>query len=149
MDGGIADASETDEVAPPRLRSGLLNRRSFLFGSAVSLGALGLAGCVSDGMSLAEAQKIYGPAPDEKFPIPAVDVSKIDPKYYRRTVHYDSDEAAGTIIVDPGKYYVTASKATETPPAMAPMSAAKGSCGTARLMSGARRNGPSGRRPRR
>ena len=49
---------------------------------------------------------MYGPVPEEKFPIPAVDVSKIDPKYYRRTVKYDTDEAAGTIIVDPGKYYV-------------------------------------------
>ena len=49
---------------------------------------------------------LYGPVPDEKFPIPAVDVSKIDPKYYRRTVRYDSKEAPGTIIVDPGNYYV-------------------------------------------
>jgi lipoprotein-anchoring transpeptidase ErfK/SrfK len=105
-DGEIAGAGETGEVARPRLGSGLLNRRSFLFGATVSLSALGLAGCASDGMSLAEAQKVYGPAPDEKFPIPAVDVSKIDPKYYRRTVHYDSDEAPGTIIVDPKNYYV-------------------------------------------
>src|SRR5271155_604499 len=76
MDGGIADAGEIDEVARLGLRSGLLNRRSFLFGSAVGLGARGLAGGVSDGMSLAEAAKLYGPAPDEKFPIPAVDVGK-------------------------------------------------------------------------
>ena len=107
MDGGIADAGERDEAARPGLRSGLLNRRSFLFGSAAGLGALGLTGCaVTDGMSLAEAAKLYGPAPDEKFPIPAVDVSKIDPKYYRQTVRYDSDEAPGTIIVDPKNYYV-------------------------------------------
>ena len=86
---------------------GCLNRRSFLFGSAVGLGALGLAGCVtSDGMSRAEAAKLYGPVPDEKFPIPAVDVSKLDPKYYRRTVRYDTKEAPGTIIVDPSNYYV-------------------------------------------
>jgi lipoprotein-anchoring transpeptidase ErfK/SrfK len=104
IDGGIAGVAKTDEV--PGLRPGLIDRRSFLFGSAVSLGALGLAGCVSDGMSLAEAEKLYGPAPDEKFPIPAVDVTKIDPKYYRRTVKYDTQEAPGTIIVDPGKYYV-------------------------------------------
>jgi lipoprotein-anchoring transpeptidase ErfK/SrfK len=101
VDGGIAD-----EATPLGLRSGLLNRRSFLFGSAVAVGALGLTGCVSDGMSLAEAAKLYGPEPDEKFPIPAVDVSKIDPKYYRRTVPYDTKEAAGTIIVDPSNYYV-------------------------------------------
>jgi lipoprotein-anchoring transpeptidase ErfK/SrfK len=105
-DGGIADAGEMDAAARLGLRSGLLDRRSFLLGSAAGLGALGLAGCVSDGMSLAEAAKLYGPAPDEKFPIPAVDVSKIDPKYYRRTVKYDSNEATGTLIIDPSKYYV-------------------------------------------
>ena len=105
-ESGIADGGEMDEVARLGLRSGLLNRRSFLVGSAVGLGALGLAGCASDGMSLAEAAKLYGPAPDEKFPIPAVDVTKIDPKYYRRTVRYDTAEAPGTIIVDPRNYYV-------------------------------------------
>jgi lipoprotein-anchoring transpeptidase ErfK/SrfK len=105
-DGRIADAGASDEGARLGLRSGLLNRRAFLLGSAVGLGALSLAGCASDTMSLAEAQALYGPQPDEKFPIPAVDVSKIDPKYYRRVVNYDSSEAAGTIIVDPSNYYV-------------------------------------------
>jgi lipoprotein-anchoring transpeptidase ErfK/SrfK len=106
MDRGMADVGEIDERTLPQLRLGLLNRRSFLLGSAVGLGALGLAGCAADGISRAEAEKLYGLAPDEKFPIPAVDVSKIDPKYWRRTVRYDSNEAPGTIIVDPGKYYV-------------------------------------------
>ena len=107
MDRGIADAGEMGEGALLGLRSGLLDRRSFLLGSAAGLGALGLAGCATtDGMSRAEAEKVYGPVPDEKFPIPAVDVTKIDPKYYRKTVRYASDEAPGTIIVDPGKYYV-------------------------------------------
>ncbi|GAC1561331.1 MAG: L,D-transpeptidase [Beijerinckiaceae bacterium] len=108
INGGNADAGEGDAVALLGLRSGRPNRRSFLFGSAIGLGALGLAGCAtSDGMmSLAEAAKVYGPVPDEKFPIPAVDVSKIDPKYYRRTVRYDTKEAPGTIIVDPRNYFV-------------------------------------------
>jgi lipoprotein-anchoring transpeptidase ErfK/SrfK len=83
-----------------------ISRRFFLLGSAAGLGALGLAGCASDGMSLAEAQKLYGPVPEEKFPIPAADVSKVDPKYWRRVVAYDSDEAPGTIVVDPKNYYV-------------------------------------------
>jgi lipoprotein-anchoring transpeptidase ErfK/SrfK len=107
MDGANADAGEMDEMASLGRQPGLINRRSFLFGSAVSVGALGLAGCATfDGMGLAEAAKVYGPVPDEKFPISAVNISKVDPKYYRRTVGYDAKEAPGTIIVDPGKYYV-------------------------------------------
>ena len=86
---------------------GRLSRRSFLAGTSAGLGALGLAGCVaSDGALRAEAAKIYGPMPEEKFPIPATDISKVDPKYFRRTVPYETKEAAGTIIVDPANYYV-------------------------------------------
>ncbi|WP_294536167.1 L,D-transpeptidase [uncultured Rhodoblastus sp.] len=107
MDDGMADAGESSEGVLPRFQSVRLDRRSFLFGSAAGLGALGLAGCATtDGMGRAEAAKLYGPVPDEKFPIPAVDVSKLDPKYYRRVVRYDSKEAPGTIIVDPGNHYV-------------------------------------------
>ncbi len=84
-----------------------LNRRSFLVGSAASLGALGLGGCVTtDDMGRMEAMALYGPVPDKKFPIPAADISKVDPKYFRKKVRYDSKEAPGTIIVDPGNYYV-------------------------------------------
>ncbi|MEE1613413.1 L,D-transpeptidase family protein [Microvirga sp. CF3016] len=107
IDGRNADAGKSDDAALLGHRAGLLSRRSFLVGSAAGIGALGLAGCVTtDGMSLAEARQVYGPVPDEKFPIPAIDVSKVDPKYYRRTVRYDTKEAPGTIIVDPGNYYV-------------------------------------------
>ncbi len=106
-DDGIADAGERNEAALPGLQPGRLNRRSFLLGSAAGVGALGLAGCVeSDSMSRTEAAKLYGPVPNEKFPIPAVDVSKIDPKYFRQTVRYDTKEAPGTIIIDPGKYHL-------------------------------------------
>ena len=95
------------EAALRGLRSGFFDRRSFLFGSAIGLGTLGLAGCAgSDDGSLAEAAKLYGPVADKRFPIPAVDVSKVNPKYFRTTVRYDSKEAPGTIIVDPGNYYV-------------------------------------------
>ncbi|KMO12532.1 L,D-transpeptidase [Methylobacterium indicum] len=91
----------------PTPRAGLLDRRAFLAGSAASLGALGLAGCATtDGMSFAQASALYGPVPTEKFPIPATDISKLDPKYYRRTVQYASKEAPGTIVVDPKNYYV-------------------------------------------
>jgi lipoprotein-anchoring transpeptidase ErfK/SrfK len=105
--GKNAGAAGTGEAGLIERRAGLLSRRSFLAGSAAGIGSLALAGCVtSDGMSLAEARQVYGPVPDEKFPIPAIDVSKVDPKYFRRTVRYDTKEAPGTIIVDPGNYYV-------------------------------------------
>jgi lipoprotein-anchoring transpeptidase ErfK/SrfK len=103
MNRGNANAGARDEAALHG--SGLLNRRSFLVGSAVGLGTLGLAGCATiDDMS--EAKKIYGPVADKRFDIPAVDVSKLDAKYVRRTVRYDSKEAPGTIVVDPRNYYV-------------------------------------------
>ncbi|MEP9354622.1 L,D-transpeptidase [Xanthobacter sp. KR7-65] len=107
-DDGIAAAGAGEDGARGRaFGPGVLSRRSFLVGSAVSFGALGLAGCASmDGMSLAEAQQVYGPVPTEKFPIPAVDVNKVNPKYFRRTVAFESKEAPGTIVVDPGNYYV-------------------------------------------
>lgn len=87
--------------------AGLMNRRSFLVGSAAVVGAVGLAGCTSlEGMSRAEAERVYGPLPDERFAVPAVNLNKVDPKYLRRTVRYASTEAVGTIIVDPRHYYV-------------------------------------------
>lgn len=93
--------------ASSRSAAALPSRRLFLLAGAGSLAALGLSGCaITDGMSLAEAEKLYGAVPDKKFPIPASDISQLDPKYYRRTVSYDSNEAPGTIIVDPRNYYV-------------------------------------------
>jgi lipoprotein-anchoring transpeptidase ErfK/SrfK len=86
--------------------AGSLSRRSFLAGSALTLGAVGLGGCASDTLLLAEAAKTYGPMPDEKFAIPAVDISKVNPKYYRQLVRYETREAPGTIVVDPRNYYV-------------------------------------------
>jgi lipoprotein-anchoring transpeptidase ErfK/SrfK len=88
------------------VQSGRFSRRSFLFGSAAGLSTLALAGCSGAVMSLAEAERVYGPVPDERFPIPAVNLAKVDPKYFRRTVRYDSMEAVGTIIVDPRNHFV-------------------------------------------
>ena len=81
----------SNRFAPGDIRhERLFNRRTFLRGSVASLGALSLAGCATgDYMSLAEAEKVYGPVPSEKFPIPAVDVRKVDPKFFRKTVRYD------------------------------------------------------------
>ena len=116
MDERIADSGEGNAEAPQGLAPGRLNRRSFLVGSAAGLGAAGLgaaglgaaglAGCASDDMGRAEAAKFYAAVPSEKYPIPAVDIGKLHPKYFRKTVRYETKEAPGTIIVDPANYYV-------------------------------------------
>jgi lipoprotein-anchoring transpeptidase ErfK/SrfK len=107
MKDNCAGVGEKNDGVLQKRLSAPLDRRSFLFGSAVGLGALGLGGCVgSDDLSRAEAAKLYGPVPNERFPIPAVDVSRLDPKYVRRKVPYDSREAPGTIIIDPANHYV-------------------------------------------
>lgn len=97
-----------DGIAAPckAVEQGRVSRRGFLGGSAASLCALGLTGCVSDGLSQAEIDRMYAAVPDKKFPIPKADVSAVDRKYYRQKVAFDSKEAAGTIIVDPANYYV-------------------------------------------
>ena len=90
-----------------RTRTTPMGRRGFLLGSAAALGTLALSGCTTiKALSMAEAEQVYGPLPDERFPIEAVNLNKVAPKYWRRTVRYDSAEAPGTIIVDPRNYYV-------------------------------------------
>ena len=100
------DSAVDGGTMEPRVRSAGMSRRMFLAGSAAIVGAIGLAGCASSGMSMAEAERIYGPLPNERFPVPGVNLSKVDPKYLRRTVRYASNEAVGTLIVDPKHYYV-------------------------------------------
>ena len=75
-----------------------MTRRVFLAGSAAALGAAALAGCSTAGMSFAEAERVYGPLPDERFPVPAVNINKVNPKYLRRTVRHASNEAVATPI---------------------------------------------------
>ncbi|MBH0239830.1 L,D-transpeptidase [Methylobrevis albus] len=44
---------------------------------------------------------MYGPKLDEPFPLPAIDIRRIDPVYWRQQVSYTSAYAPGTIVVDP------------------------------------------------
>lgn len=43
---------------------------------------------------------MYGPKPDERFPLPATDITKVDSKFFRQQVRYDTPERPGTIVVD-------------------------------------------------
>lgn len=43
---------------------------------------------------------MYAPVQGEKFPVPAPDLKKIEPQFYRKEVAYQSGENPGTLIVD-------------------------------------------------
>lgn len=84
--------------------SALLSRRAFVAGLPLFLGA-----CATGGRSPGDFAapvdpayvEMYAALPDEKFPVPAIDVSKIDPKFLRQIVAYNGPETPGSIVVDP------------------------------------------------
>jgi lipoprotein-anchoring transpeptidase ErfK/SrfK len=51
---------------------------------------------------------IYGPVPGEPFPVPALNLSVVNPAFLRSVVAYPGREPAGTIIVDPQSRYLYA-----------------------------------------
>jgi lipoprotein-anchoring transpeptidase ErfK/SrfK len=81
------------------------SRRGFLAGAA-SLAALSLAGCATQRMRIEMPQfsqyylDMYGPIPDEKFPVPAIDLTKLDPDMFRTDVPDPTGERPGTIVVN-------------------------------------------------
>ncbi|WP_460078913.1 L,D-transpeptidase [Roseibium sp. LAB1] len=94
----------------------MLNRRLFLASTAAAL-ATGCASSQRTGQLASgptytangpggpvrispEYLQMYRAMPEEPYPIPAVDLSRINPVYYRQMVDYAAPEPAGTIIVD-------------------------------------------------
>jgi len=85
-----------------------ITRRIFLLSGV----GLALSACVQDGTEegiVAEpagsglaslTNTSYGARPDEPYPIPAVDLKKLKPKYRRRIVDFPTAEVPGTIVVD-------------------------------------------------
>jgi lipoprotein-anchoring transpeptidase ErfK/SrfK len=95
----------THSAAPS---SSLLTRRALITGAA----GLALAGCTT-GTARRPGPVVAGPSaidpyylamyaamPQEKFPIPAVDLRKLDPVYFRQVVDYPTQERPGTLVVD-------------------------------------------------
>lgn len=90
-------------------------RREFLTGAA-SLSALVLTGCATTNMEPppvpAQPQfdpfyvNMYGPLPNEKHPVPAVDLRHLKPEYYRRVVDDPTGERPGTLVVDTASRYL-------------------------------------------
>jgi lipoprotein-anchoring transpeptidase ErfK/SrfK len=48
----------------------------------------------------------YAALTDERFPVAAVNIRKIDPKFLRQVVTYPTTEQPGTIVVDPQNYFL-------------------------------------------
>lgn len=51
--------------------------------------------------------EIYAEIPDDRFPVPAIDLAEIDPRYLRQPIAYRGPQQPGTIIVDPAHYFLT------------------------------------------
>jgi len=92
---------------------------SSLLQNALRLGvlviSLVMAGCVSTSQAPQQNLRpridptyaaMYGPRPDEPFPLPATDISEVDPKFLRREVAYYGREEPGTIVVDTDARYL-------------------------------------------
>lgn len=84
-----------------------LSRRCVLVG----LATMTLTGCVTTEPPVVVAAptpirpSMYDAVPNERFPLPAVDVARIEPRFWRQVVDYPSDEVVGTLIVDtPAKH---------------------------------------------
>jgi lipoprotein-anchoring transpeptidase ErfK/SrfK len=83
------------------------SRRSFLTGGA-SLAALTLAGCATQRLQTEPSRppisdyyrSMYGALPDEKFPVPAIDLTQLDPAMFRQQVADPTGERPGTIVVN-------------------------------------------------
>jgi lipoprotein-anchoring transpeptidase ErfK/SrfK len=48
---------------------------------------------------------MYGEVPGEPYPVPAIDLSQVDERWWRREVPYRGREYPGTIVVDPTSRY--------------------------------------------
>lgn len=86
-----------------------LTRRMLLLGS----GSLALTGCMSTPKpepKPVEPPRIrpamYDAVPGERFEVPAVDVSQMAPKWWRKEVDYFTDEKPGTLVVETGEKYL-------------------------------------------
>ena len=94
-----------------------LSRRALLAGLA-GLGALTLAGCSTSGTARmatavatpvraaipAEVLALYAARPQEEFPVPAADISMLDPAYWRQEVDNVTGEPEGSVVVDTANY---------------------------------------------
>jgi lipoprotein-anchoring transpeptidase ErfK/SrfK len=109
---GPADESNNQKLQVPLLMFAALATSHSLLHKAARFFALllpvALAACVSTQSPSQQAVRridpayaaMYGPRPDESHPLPATDISEVDPRFLRREVSYYGREEPGTIVVD-------------------------------------------------
>lgn len=49
--------------------------------------------------------RMYAAIDTEPFPVPAIDLKKVKPRFYRQQISYQTDEKPGTIVVDPNERF--------------------------------------------
>src|SRR5215510_5415032 len=100
------------------------DRRAIIRGLSTIGAALGIAGCATTPpvtsvqnsppspqpsgpeANVEPAHATYGPIGSERFPIPAVKLSDVNPAFLRKTVPYATAEPPGTIVIDPPRHYL-------------------------------------------
>ena len=97
--------------------SSLITKRKLLWGMA-SLSGLAISGCSTIGKLPTLPEKVtvkpidrsfaqmYRPLPNERFPIPAINLDKVPSRFYRRQVIYPTAEPVGTVLVDTSNFYL-------------------------------------------
>ena len=74
---------------------------------------LAIAGCSTTSTSTPEVARVetseiftdsYGQMTDAGYALPAIPIQKVKPEFHRQIVNYDSNERAGTIIVNARRY---------------------------------------------
>lgn len=85
-----------------------ISRRAFVLGLPLFVG-----GCVTTSTTAERTpvgdpyySEMYAAIDTEPFPVPAVDLRRIDPRYFRRQVAYATAERPGTVVVDPNQRFL-------------------------------------------
>jgi len=88
-----------------------ISRRVFAGGSLASVAAL--AGCqttTATGPAAFGSRRFhalaYSAKPSERFPLPAINLEGVDPKFLRQRVDYKSKYRVGTIVVEPKNHFL-------------------------------------------
>jgi lipoprotein-anchoring transpeptidase ErfK/SrfK len=102
-----------------------LSRRDLIAGAFLTGAGLALQGCAVDpsiwpsvhssqetpesrldAESRSQFVALYGQIDNERFPVPDVDLSQIDPVFLRQQVAYGASDPPGTIIIEPSNHYL-------------------------------------------